>query len=71
MRRFYKRSGISISRKKVNEAKKRLADSYRIGKLIGTDLPLHINIKLADRIEKMSEEEFCNYSGMATYHNFN
>lgn len=63
---FYKRSGEVISRKYVRESKTRFASRYRTGEGIAGN-KITLNPRLAERIEKMTEEEYCREMGGFTY----
>ncbi len=65
-RLFYRRSGIRISRADVRKTKESTAQAHRIGKQ-KNGLRTLKSERLANRIEQMAEEEFCRYTGVATY----
>jgi hypothetical protein len=65
MIKFYKRSGLRVSKKYVENAR----DSYVIAKKTGHmgNLKCEVNLTIADRVSKMSAVEFSNWSGQFTY----
>lgn len=65
MRIFYKRCGTRISRDLIKKSKLAHAQTYRTGK--GPFGPRTINLRIAERFESMSEEEYVTETGTATY----
>lgn len=67
---FFSRSSGELSRKDITEVRDSFVKAKRIGKLLtgyGSDyLSVSIQPTLADSISKMTEEEYCDYSGCAT-----
>lgn len=62
---FYKRSGQRVTKQAVLKARDQYARGKRTGLLGG--LSCRIQVDVADRVEKMTAIEFCNWSGQFTY----
>jgi hypothetical protein len=63
--RFYKRSGERVSREWVHAKKKEYAFAKRVG--LSTPFSMSAQPRVADSIDRMTDEEFCDWSGAFTY----
>ena len=61
--KFYKISGEPVSQEIVHATKKYVAFAKRVGLW-----PHAVHPIVANRIDKMTDEEFCTYSGNFTFH---
>jgi hypothetical protein len=65
--RFFHRSGKPASRREVERARRNAAESKRTGRC--GPLACSVQPTVADRIDRMTAEEFCRWSGTYTYRN--
>ena len=63
--RFFKRSGEAVSRAAVERARDSFAEGKRSGRL-GL-LRCSVQVQVAERVEAMTAEEFCRWSGQFSY----
>ncbi len=63
---FYKRSGERVSRATVRRNMDAYVEAKRTSGRLG-ELPMSIQPRMADAIEKMREEDFADWSGAYTF----
>lgn len=62
---FYRRSGEQIARKHVRAQRLAYAESRKTGRHGALDVA--VNARLAARVESMTDEAFCDWSGAYTW----
>jgi hypothetical protein len=67
--RFFHRSGKPASRREVTRARQNAAEAKRTGRC--GPLACSIQPTVADRIDRMTDEEFATWSGQFTYRSGN